>query len=87
RLNQIGARLDVLRGFKQDRTDAEEFPTNGYTLVNATATYRMPSSYGLELFARARNLLNQEIREHSSFLKEISPMGGRALMIGIRGEF
>ena len=66
RLNQIGARLDVLRGFKQDRTDAEEFPTNGYTLVNATATYRMPSSYGLELFARARNLLNQEIREHSS---------------------
>lgn len=87
RLNQIGARLDVLRGFKQDRTDAEEFPTNGYTLVNATATYRLPSSYSLELFARARNLLNQEIREHSSFLKEISPMGGRALMIGIRGEF
>ncbi len=87
RFNQIGARLDVLRGFKQDRTDAGEFPTDAYTLVNATATYRLPSSYGLELFARARNLLDQEIREHSSFLKEIAPMGGRAVMVGIRGEF
>lgn len=87
RFNQVGARLDVLHGFKQNRTDAEEFATDSYTLVNATATYRLPSSYGLELFARARNLLDQEIREHSSFLKEIAPMGGRALMLGIRGEF
>ena len=87
KFNQIGARLDVLHGFKQNRTDAEEFSTNGYTMVNAMATYRLNTAYGLELFAKARNLLDQEIRDHSSFLKEIAPMGGRSLLVGVRGEF
>jgi iron complex outermembrane receptor protein len=87
KFNQIGARLDVLHGFKQNRTDAEEFSTDGYTMVNAMATYRLNSAYGLELFAKARNLLDQEIRDHSSFLKEIAPMGGRSLLVGVRGEF
>ncbi len=87
KFNQLGTRLDVLHGFKQNRTDAEEFSTDGYTLVNATGTYRLNTAYGLELFAKARNLLNQEIRDHSSFLKEVAPMGGRSLLIGIRGEF
>jgi iron complex outermembrane receptor protein len=87
KFNQLGARLDVLHGFKQNRTDAEEFSTAAYTLVNATATYRLDTAYGLELFAKARNLLDQEIRDHSSFLKEIAPMGGRSLLIGLRGEF
>jgi iron complex outermembrane receptor protein len=87
KFNQIGARLDVLHGFKQNRTDAEEFSTDGYTMVNAMATYRLNTAYGLELFAKARNLLDQEIRDHSSFLKEIAPMGGRSLLVGVRGEF
>ena len=87
KFNQIGARLDVLHGFKQNRTDAEEFSTDAYTMVNATATYRLEGTYGLELFAKARNLLDQEIRDHSSFLKEIAPMGGRSLLIGLRTEF
>jgi iron complex outermembrane receptor protein len=87
KFNQIGARLDVLHGFKQNRTDAEEFSTDGYTMVNAMATYRLNTTYGLELFAKARNLLDQEIRDHSSFLKEIAPMGGRSLLVGVRGEF
>ncbi len=87
KFNQIGARLDVLHGFKQHRTDVEEFSTDGYTMINAMATYRLNTVYGLELFAKARNLLDQEIRDHSSFLKEIAPMGGRSLLVGVRGEF
>lgn len=87
KFNQLGARFDVLHGFKQNRTDAEEFSTDGYTMVNAMATYRLKTAYGLELFAKARNLLDQEIRDHSSFLKEIAPMGGRSLLVGVRGEF
>jgi len=87
KFNQIGARLDVLHGFKQNRTDAEEFSTDAYTMVNATATYRLEGTHGLELFAKARNLLDQEIRDHSSFLKEIAPMGGRSLLVGLRTEF
>ena len=84
---RFGARFDVLRAFKQDRTAINELETDGYTLVTATATYRLPTSFHLEAFARANNLLDQEIREHTSFLKDIAPLGGRSLLFGLRGEF
>lgn len=85
--NRFGMRFDVLRAFKQDRTAVNELETDGYTLVTATATYRLPTSLHLEAFARANNLLDQEIREHTSFLKDIAPLGGRSLLLGLRGEF
>ena len=55
--------------------------------MNATASYRFKTDFRLEAFVKARNLLDQDIREHSSFLKEIAPMGGRSLLVGLRGEF
>lgn len=89
RFNRFGSRLDVLRAFKQNRTDANELATDGYTLVNATLTYKLPTSqyFQLEAFAKAYNLLDQTIRDHTSILKDIAPMGGRSLLIGLRGEF
>lgn len=87
RFNRFGARFDVLHAFKQDRTADNELATDGYTLVTATATYRLPTSLYLEAFIRGNNLLDQEIREHTSFLKDIAPLGGRSLLLGLRGEF
>lgn len=89
RFNQFGSRLDVLHAFKQDRTADNELPTNGYTLVNATVTYKLPTSerFQLEAFAKAYNLLDQTIREHTSILKDIAPLGGRSILIGLRGDF
>jgi iron complex outermembrane recepter protein len=85
--NKLTSRLDVLHGFKQDRLAANETETDAYTLVNLTATYKLSSQYHLEAFAKANNLLDQTIREHSSFLKDIAPLAGRALLVGIHGEF
>ncbi|MCB5190160.1 TonB-dependent receptor [Methylobacillus arboreus] len=89
RFNRFGSRLDVLRAFKQNRTDDNELATDGYTLVNATLTYKLPtpSYFQLEAFAKAYNLLDQTIRDHTSLLKDIAPMGGRSLLVGLRGEF
>jgi iron complex outermembrane recepter protein len=87
RLQRMGARLDVLHAFNQSRNAENEFPTDGYTLVNATVSYRLPVQYNLELYARGYNLLDQEIREHTSFLKEIAPLGGRSLLVGLRSDF
>lgn len=87
KLNRFGSRLDVLHAFKQDRTATNELATDGYTLVNAMVTYRFQTKFHLEAYAKANNLLNQEIREHTSFLKDIAPLGGRALLLGLRGEF
>lgn len=85
--NSIGARLDVLKAFKQDRTADNELKTDGYTNVSALATYKLPTKLNLELFAKANNLLNQEIREHASFLKDISMQGQRSILFGLRGDF
>ncbi|CAN4266104.1 CirA Outer membrane receptor proteins, mostly Fe transport [Methylophilaceae bacterium] len=85
--NALGARLNVTQAFKQNRTAENELPTAGYTDVSAMATYKLPSKLNVELFAKANNLLNQEIREHTSFLKDLSPAGERAVLIGLRADF
>ncbi|QDD06802.1 TonB-dependent receptor [Candidatus Methylopumilus planktonicus] len=92
--DRFGARLDVLHAFKQDRValnynyeGTKELITDAYTNVSMMATYKLPTQLNLEAFTRANNLLDEEIREHASFLKDIAPMGGRSIMFGLRGEF
>jgi iron complex outermembrane recepter protein len=92
--DRFGARMDVLHAFKQDRVatnynyeGGKELITDAYTNVSMMATYKLPTQLNLEAFTRANNLLDQEIREHTSFLKDIAPMGGRSIMFGLRGEF
>lgn len=87
RLNGFSARLDVLRAFKQNNTAENELDTDGYTNVTAMLAYKLPTKLNVELFAKANNLLDDEIREHASFLKDISPAGERALLIGARADF
>jgi iron complex outermembrane recepter protein len=87
-LNGLSARLDVLRAFNQNNSAENELATDGYTNVTALVAYKLPVKYNVELFAKANNLLNDEIREHTSFLKDIAPAAGeRALMIGARADF
>lgn len=85
--NNLGARIDVLHAFNQSRTAPGELATDSYTDVSALVSYKLPTKVNLELFAKANNLLNQEIREHASFLKDISPAGERSVLLGLRAEF
>lgn len=86
--NGISARMDVLRAFKQNNTAENELETDGYTNVTAMIAYKLPTKFNVELFAKANNLLNQEIREHASFLKDIAPaVGERAVLVGLRADF
>ncbi|MGV3582828.1 MAG: TonB-dependent receptor [Methylophilus sp.] len=86
-LNKFGARLDVLHAFDQNHTANNELATDSYTNISAMVTYQLPVKYQVELFAKANNLLNDEIREHASFLKDLSPAGERSLLIGARADF
>lgn len=83
----FGARVDVLHAFNQSRTAPNELATDGYTDVSALVTYKLPTKLNIELFAKANNLLNEDIREHASFLKDLAPQGSRAVLIGIRSDF
>lgn len=86
-LNGFSARLDVLRAFKQNNTAENELETDDYTNVTALVAYKLPVKFNVELFAKANNLLDDEIREHTSFLKDISPAGERSILIGARADF
>lgn len=85
--NSFGARVDVLHAFKQNRTAENELQTDSYSNLSAIVTYKLPTKLNLELYAKANNLLDQEIREHTSFLKDFAPLGGRSLLLGLRADF
>ena len=51
-------------------------------------TYRIRSQVpNMDAFLKLNNLLDEDIRLHTSVLKDISPMGGRSAMLGMRIGF
>jgi iron complex outermembrane receptor protein len=62
-----------------------ELPTEAYTLLNASLVYRPME--GVKVFAEGRNLNDAEAREHASFLKDLAPLPGRSLRLGVAYSF
>ncbi|MEN3351921.1 MAG: iron complex outerrane recepter protein [Betaproteobacteria bacterium] len=88
RFDKLAARLDVIHASAQDRVSANELPTDAYTLVNASFIYRVTAAQTVwDAFLRLTNLFDQEAREHTSPLKDIAPLPGRGVMVGLRGSF
>ncbi|OYU69416.1 MAG: TonB-dependent receptor [Alphaproteobacteria bacterium PA2] len=79
--------VEVRQVAKQTRLAAFERATDGYTLVNAQMIYRPSELSGFKIFVDGHNLTNQEVREHVSFLKDIAPLPGRSLRLGIGYSF
>ena len=71
---------------EQDKVTPNELPTDSYVLLGATVSYAIPER-GLYLFLRGYNLADEDARQHSSPLKDLVPLPGRALHAGIRYEF
>ena len=63
-------------------------PTAGYTLLSADLGWKLPQA-GNEttLFLRGRNLLDEEGRRATSFLKDVSPVLGRSVYVGLSLRF
>lgn len=81
--------FNVTRVARQDRVATLETETPGFTLMNAELGYRFKrgeSTYHT-VFLQGRNLLDEEMRVHTSFLKNVAPLPGRAIVVGIRGTF
>ncbi|MEM1410729.1 MAG: TonB-dependent receptor [Pseudomonadota bacterium] len=75
-----------------DHTDTAEFetPTPGYDLLNAEIAYFLPLAGGdaeLEFYLQGRNLLDEDIRNSTSFLKDDAPQIGRNFVFGVRAYF
>jgi len=81
------AGLEVRHVGEQDELADFELGTDGYTLVNLTGAWRPLTDRNVTVFAEARNLTDEEAREHVSFLKDIAPLPGRNLRIGLAYRF
>ncbi len=87
-----GARLD-LRGEvewsdAQTKTAPFETATDGFTLVNATATWRpFGSDHNISLIASANNIFDVVARRSASFTKDFVPLSGRDFRLSARISF
>ncbi|MBT8065559.1 MAG: TonB-dependent receptor, partial [Gammaproteobacteria bacterium] len=74
-----------------DHSDVAEYetPTPGYDLLNMDLAWSVP---GLErseweLFLKGHNLLDEDIRNSTSYLKDQAPQIGRNFVFGVRTSF
>jgi len=73
---------------EQDKVATNELPTDSFTLVDADASYRLPlGPTSVFVFLRGTNLLDEDARQHASPLKDIAPLPGQSLHLGVRAEF
>ncbi len=81
--------LKVLHAQQQDKLASfESFATPSYTQVDANLSFTQRiNSTQLTWFAIVKNLLNEDIRLSTSVLREVAPLTGRNLIIGVRTSF
>jgi iron complex outermembrane receptor protein len=72
----------------QEKISLNESATDSYHRLDLFADYHL--HYGdkdLLLFAKAKNLGNEDIRNHTSYLKSFAPEAGRSVEFGVRYSF
>ncbi len=81
--------LRFTRAEAQRHPGFNETPTNSYHLLTASADYQLKANQwgDLWLFAKGYNLLNEEIRNSVSFLRNFAPEPGRSFIFGVRATF
>ncbi|MEM9057411.1 MAG: TonB-dependent receptor [Pseudomonadota bacterium] len=81
--------LRVAHATAQDHPGLNETGTGSYTDLSGSVRYAMPGpgDGNLLVFLRGRNLLDEEIRSATSFLRNFAPEPGRSVEAGIRYDF
>jgi iron complex outermembrane receptor protein len=80
--------IEVRRVQRQEDAALLETETAGYTLLNASISYTLKTApTDLTLSLQGTNLLDEDIRYHTSFLKAVSPQPGQSVMVTLRAEF
>ena len=82
------AGADLVAVLRQDDVAPGETDTKGHALLGLHAGYCLrTTSATYDFFVRVNNLTDTEARVHTSFLKEIAPLPGRAFTAGVRASF
>jgi len=94
-LNYQGDHFDsefsVNHYFEQNDIASLETSTNAYTMIDMNINYYLDgvgiNGSDMVLYIKGQNLTDEVALVHTSFLKEIAPLPGRGLSIGLRGSF
>ena len=80
--------ISLVHAMSQDNLGPLETPTNGYTMLTADLSYKFPlsgaSDQTAEVYLQGRNILDEEARRATSFLKDVAPLPGASLILGLR---
>ena len=83
--DRLDARVEAEYATKQKRVTAFETPTDSYTLVNASASFKPFTKLpGTSIVVSANNLFDVDARRHASFLKDFAPLAGRDFRVSLR---
>ena len=85
----VSGNIRLTRGEAQNKPGDNETKTGSYLLLNTGFNYRpaLGKHVNLLLFAKGNNLLNQSIRNSTSFLRNFAPESGRGVELGLRIQF
>ena len=75
----LAANVLWIHAYKQDNIAPFETPTPGYDLLNAELTYTVPttSQFDWQVYLQGQNLMDEDIRNSTSYLKDFAPQIGR----------
>jgi iron complex outermembrane receptor protein len=88
RAGDFGGRVEVEHVTAQNRVAAFETPTEDFTLVNASLSFK---PFGREsettFIVSANNIFDVDARRHASFTKDYVPLAGRDIRVAARLSF
>lgn len=80
-------RLEYLHFNKQNKLGAFETFTKAADVINLSFGYKLPEIDGALLTIAVENIGDEEIREHTSVLKDKLPKPGRNIIVGLGWKF
>ncbi|WP_313808835.1 TonB-dependent receptor domain-containing protein [Sphingobium sp.] len=83
--DRLNLRGEVEHSFAQDRIADTETPTDGFTLVNASLSFKpIKGNDRTTITLSANNIFDVEARRAASFLKDYAPLAGRDIRLTVR---
>ena len=85
--NGYNAELEFYRAAGADRVASFETAQPAYDMLNLSANYSFGDEGRYQIFLRGSNLLDEDVRNQTSFIADVIPMPGRNISAGFRVGF
>ncbi len=88
-IGAVSGAISLTRVQQQDRLAQLETETEGFELLSAYLSWQpqLANQWDTRFFLQGRNLLDEEARRHSSFVKDIAPLPGVSVIAGVKLSF